>query len=199
MTAAGFRLLLLLLAGCATPAVLPVPSAPPPVARVAVLPPVNRTGDALIATGGTALERYALDVERTTVMDVLRVALRERLAAHGIATVPPDVVRTAFADHPGATATAAAEIARRGRLDDPALFVAVERWEPDNPGHPAFVIVGLDVTLIDPPTGAVLWHWHRAPRPIATPGSVTAAVAHEIAARTVAAEIVAPWPRGRGE
>ena len=179
-----------LLAGCAGVRNMP----PPVVRRVAVWPPANRTSDALVVTGSSLLERYALRTERVTVGDVLSVALREQLEQRGIAAAAADAVQAASDGHTATTAAAAAELAHRARLDDPTLFIAIDRWEPDNPSHPAFVIVALDATLIEPATGKVLWHLHRSARPVATPGTVTSGSAHEIAARKVSAELLEGWP-----
>ena len=50
------------------------------------------------------------------------------------------------------------------------LYVAIDRWEPDAPTHPAFVIVALDAALVDSASGAVRWQTRRRAAPIATPG-----------------------------
>ena len=184
-------LLSALLAGCARMGNAP----PPPTVRsVAVLPPRDQTGESLAVAGTSLLERYAVRTERVTVADVLGIALREQLERRGIALAATDALPAAADARTPTTAAAAAEIAHRAHIDDPALFVTIDRWEPDNPTHPAFVIVALDATLIDPATGTVLWHLHRSARPIATPGTVTSGTAHEIAARQAAAELLTSWP-----
>lgn len=185
----GRTLLLLLLAGCAGEHA----AAPPAVRSLALLPPVDRTGDALLVAGGSLLERYALNADRVTVGDVLASTLRAQLERRGIA-VTVVAAETATDRRTPATLELAAETVRRAGLDEPTLFVTIDRWEPDNPTHPAFVIVAAKATLIEPATNRVLWHRHRNARPVATPGAATSGAAHAIAARTVAAELLDGWP-----
>jgi hypothetical protein len=179
-----------LLTGCATVATPPPPST---VRSVAVLPPSNRTADGLLVTGASFLEKYAFRTDRVTVADVLGAELRTRLERRGFAVVPPDVVRVVTEGRTVGSPEAAVEIARHGHLDDPVLFVAIDRWEPDAGTHPAFVIVGIEAALVDPGTGAVLWSVHRRASPIATPGTVTLATAYEIAAAAAAEDLVTSW------
>lgn len=180
-------LLLALLAGCAGDRAM----TPPPLRSLVLLPPANHTSDALVVAGSSLLERYAIRTERVTVADVVAIALRDQFERNGMTVIPTD---SAAGDKTPTTPEAAAEIAHRSHVDAPTLFVAIDRWEPDNPTHPAFVIVAVDATLIEPATGRVLWHRHRAARPVVTPGAVTSGAAHEIAARAIAAELLDGWP-----
>jgi hypothetical protein len=182
-----------LLAACSPAAVAPPPST---VRTVAVLPPSNRTGDGLLVTGSSFLEKYAFATDRVTVGDVLAAELRATLAHRGFAIVRPELVQSATEGRPPGSPEAALEIARHGHLEDPVLFVAIDRWEPDAATHPAFVIVALDAALIDPQSGAVLWQAHRRASPIATAGSVTLATAYETAAEKAANELVGSWDAG---
>jgi len=89
-------------------------------------------------------------------------------------------------------AQAAAEIASRAKLAGLALFLDIRRWEPDAPTHPAFVLVGITVTLVDPATGRVVWSVERPTSPVATPGEVALGPAYVTAARKVMEELLAP-------
>ncbi len=193
MTSRTTALLALLLAGCAGVATPPPPAS---VHTVAVLPPSNRTGDGLLVAGASLLERYALSTDRVTVPDVLAAELRSTLVHRGLGVVPPETVHAATGGRTVASPEGAAEIARQGHLSAPLLLVVIERWEPDADTHPAFVIVALDATLVDPATGGVLWSMHRRPRPIATPATVALGTAYEIAAKKVAEELVGTWGDG---
>ena len=189
MIARLLALIAILCLGCAAP------SPPPPstVRSVAVLAPSNRTGDGLLVSGASLLEKYAFRTDRVTVADVLGAELRSELAHRGFAVVPPDVVHAATGGRPAGTPEAAAEMARHGHLDAPVLMVAIDRWEPDAETHPAFVIVALDAALVESSSGTVLWSSHRRASPVATPGTVTLGTAYEIAARKVAEELVGSW------
>src|SRR5262249_39315870 len=139
------------------------------------------------------LEKYAFHTDPVTVADVLAVELRAQLAYRGFTVVPADVVRSASEGRAAASPEVAAEIARHGRLDDPVLFVAIDRWEPDVGMQPDSVIVALEAALVDPATGAVLWHVRRRARPIRTPGAVTLGSAYEFAAAKAAEELLQSW------
>jgi len=181
----------LLALSCARPQAAP---APPSVRRVAVLQPSNHTGDGLLIAGASLMERYALQSERVTVPDVLASEARLQLARHGIDVVPPDVVESATEGRAPGSPAVAAELARHGALDAPVLYLDIRRWDPDAGTHPAFVIVALEASLVDPTTGDVIWEAHRPARPVATPGAVTLGVAYVDAAQKVAQELFASWP-----
>ena len=187
-------LMAVLLAGCASVAPPPPPAS---VHSVAVFPPTNRTGDGLLVAGASLLEKYAFSTDRVTVPDVLAAELRSALMHRGFSVVSPDVVHGATGGRTVMSPDAAAEIARQGHLEAPVLLVAIDRWEPDADTHPAFVIVALEATLVDPATGAVLWSAHRRARPIATPATVALGTAYEIAAHKAAEELVGPWGEER--
>jgi hypothetical protein len=196
--------LVLVAAGCARP-----PSAPPPdLARtVAVLPPANHTGDPLLVAGASFFERWALRSDRVTVPDVLAAEARVQLLRRGFAVVPADVVTTATGDRAPESAAAAAALAARGHLPGLALWLEVRRWEPDAPVHPAFVIVALVASLVDPASGRVVWTNAPPPAPVATPGEVELGAAYVTAARKAMAALLAPlgpalsrrWHRQGGE
>ena len=178
-----------LVLSCTAPQVGP----PASVRRVAVLQPSNRTGDGLLIAGASLLERYALKTERVTVPDVLAAEARVQLVRRDIDVVPPDVVENATSGRAPGSPAAAAELAREGKLDVPVLYLEIRRWDPDAGTHPAYVIVALDASLVDPATGGVLWEMHRPARPVATPGAVTLGSAYIDAAQKVTEELFAPW------
>jgi hypothetical protein len=186
----AWALLLGAAAACARPG---VPAPPATVRTVAVLPVANRTGDDLLVTGRSLLEKYVLRTERVTVPDAIGIVLRDGLARRGYDVVPENAVDAAV-DRAPRDAAAAADVARHGRLPGLALFVTVNRWQGDAGMQPTFVIVGLDAMLVDPATGHVVWTLHRAPKPVPTPGAVTLGSAYAIAVETVVDELLAPWP-----
>jgi hypothetical protein len=182
--------LFFLAAACAAP-----PPAPPRISRgqaIAVLPPNNRTGDPLLVSGASFLDRYAFHTEPVTVGDVLAGEARAQLAKRGFRVTPPETVDAAAEGHVPRTPHAAAEIAAHGKLDGLALYLEILRWEPDAPVHTTFVIVGLSASLVDPASRDVIWEVYRQPAPVATPGEVTVENAYETAARKVIAEILSP-------
>jgi hypothetical protein len=196
MTSRATMLLLpVLLLGCAVFAPTPPVDS---MRKITVLQPGNSTGDVLLIESGSQLEKYAFKTDRVTVGDVLAAELRMRLAKRGFAVLPPDVVRKATEDRGATTPEAAVGLARNGHLAGPLLVVAIDRWEAHGGTHADFVIVGLEVWLVDPGTGTVLWHAHRRANPIATPGAVTLGSAYQIAAEKAAEELVgwlgAPGP-----
>jgi hypothetical protein len=181
---------LLLLAGaCARPA----PPPPPDMVRtVAVLPPANRTGDALLVAGTSLLEQYALRTERVTVPDVLASEARLQLARRGFTVVAAEDVESATQGRAPGSPEAAAEIASRAKLAGLALYLDVRRWEPDAPTHPSFILVSVTASLVDPATGRVVWRAERPTGPVATPGEVARGPAYVTAARKVIEELLAP-------
>ena len=197
--------LLVIGAGChRSPGTHPVPDLD---RTVAVLVANNRTGDPLLVAGTSFVEKYALASSRVTVPDVLAAEARLQLARRGFTVVAPDVVDRATEGKTPGSAEAAAEIAAHGKLPGLALFLDIRRWEPDAPTHPAFVIVGVTASLVDPATGRVTWTTDRPPAPVPTPGEVVLGAAYITAARKVTAELLAPlgpekplevdhhWPR----
>jgi hypothetical protein len=88
----------------------------------------------------------------------------------------------------------AAQIVREANLDATALYIEVRRWEPtpNSRGMKADgVIVALDVTMVDPKTGAILWEVHRPSRPVPLYGVVLTGQANVFVAETVMQEIFA--------
>jgi hypothetical protein len=190
MSARLMSLLGFLALGCG---VARVPPPPATVRSVAVLAPDNRTGDPLLVAGTSLLERYAFRTERVSVPQVLAIELRAALARRGYAVVAPELVAAATEGRPVGSAEAAAELARHGHLDEPVLMVVIDQWQPDAPTEPTFVIVALEAALVEPSSGAVLWHTRRRASPIATPGSVTLGTAYETAVRKAVEELVGAW------
>ena len=183
--------LLALLAGGCVRAPAPTP-AQTGLRRVAVFPPLNRTGDELVVEGGTLLEKYAFHTARVTVPDVLAAEARRQFQAAGVTVVAPDTVDAAAGDHPPLSAEQAGRRAALAHIDAPVLFIDLGRWEPDAPFQPSFIIVSLEATLVDPKDGRVLWSAKRPSRPIATQGVIDLPAADVVAATAVMAEVMAP-------
>jgi hypothetical protein len=190
VTRARLAWLLLVVAACGRPA----PEPPPAnlVRTVAVLPPANRTGNELLVAGTSVLEKYALRTDRVTVPDVVASEARLQLARRGFSVVPADEVERTTGGHAPGSADAAADIAARGNLDGLALYVEIRRWEPDAPTHPAFVLVALTASLVDPASHRIVWTANRPTSPGATPGEVAIGAAYVTAARKVMEEVLAP-------
>jgi hypothetical protein len=180
----------LVVAACGRPAPPPPPAG---MARtVAVLAPVNRTGDPLLVAGTSLLEKYALRTDRVTVPDVVASEARLQLARRGFSVVAADEVESATGGRAPGSAQAAADIAARAKLGGLALYIEIRRWEPDAPTHPAFVLVALIASLVEPGSGRVVWTANRSTSPVATPGEVAIGPAYVTAARKVMEEVLAP-------
>ena len=158
---------------------------------VAVLVPNNRTGDHLLVAGTSFIEKYAFASSRVTVPDVLASEARLQLARRGFTVVDKDVVEKATEGKTPGSAEAAAEIASHGKLPGLALWLDIRRWEPDAPTHPAFVIVAVTASLVEPATGKVKWSVDRPAAPVPTPGEIALGPAYVTAARKVAHELFA--------
>lgn len=180
-----------LLAVCAAACLHPPIPTLVPVGRIAVFPPNNRTGDPLLIAGASFLEKYVLPSDRFTVPDALAAGARVQLARAGFDVVRPDLVDRAASGHTISSAQEAATVAAHQQLDGAVLFIDIRRWEADAAYHPTFVIVSVSATLVDPPTGRVLWTADRPSRPVQTPGVINVGDAYAIAARVVMEELLA--------
>jgi hypothetical protein len=180
---------LLVVCGCARPpAVTLLPST---VRTVAVFPPNNRTGDPLLIAGASFYEKYVARTDRITVPDALASEARRQLERRGFTVASPEQVDAMTGNHPPTSAPDAAAVAARNQLDAAVLYIEIRRWEVDVPTHPTFVIASVEVTLIDPANGHVLWAMDHPSRPVATPGVVNLGDAYTIAARKVMEEMLA--------
>ena len=178
-----------LLLGCARPLTTPIQS-PPRSRPIAVFPPNNRTGDDLLVAGASFLEKYALKSDRVTVPDVLASEARLQLARQGYVVVPPETVDAAVGDHPPTSGDEAAAIAARHQIEGNVLYIDVRRWEPDVPFKPTFIIASIEVSMIDPSTGTVVWQIDRPSRPVPTNGVINIGDAYTIAARKLMEELL---------
>jgi hypothetical protein len=167
--------------------------APPRVAKVAVLPVGNRTGDTLLVAGGSVIEKYALGTPRVTVADLLQFEAGQFLRERGVQVADPEALVGVTAERVSDLVAALAA----AKFDGAALRLDVWRWEPDAGTHPAFVIVGLDAVLIDVASGRTVWQWRRPPRPVPTQGAVTLGGADQIAARAAVADVLDAWKTAR--
>jgi hypothetical protein len=183
----GLISLLLTAMGCTSAVVTPMP---PTVRRIAVLPPYKPGAAALAAPTDSDLPS---PLERT-VGDVLAQQARARLTERGLQVIEPSVVKLATKDRVPSSPQMAAQIVEEANLDATALYIEVRRWEPtpDSRGMKADgVIVALDVMMVDPKTGGVLWQVHRPSRPVPLYGIVLTGQANVFVAETVMREIFA--------
>jgi hypothetical protein len=184
----GLISLLLTAMGCTSGVVTPMP---PTVCRIAVLPPY-RFGAADAPTASSDNDPWRpLEI---TVGDVLAQQARARLTEKGLDVVAPTIVKQATQNRVPTSTQAAAQIMEAAQLDATALYIEVRRWEPmpDSRGMKADgVIVALDVMMVDPKTGTILWQVHRPSRPVPLYGVVLTGQANVFVAETVMREIFA--------
>ena len=129
-----------------------------------------------------------------TVGDVLAQQARMQLAERGLDVVAPSVVQLATGGRAPTSPQMAAQIMEEAHLDAAALYIEVRRWEPmpDSRGMKADgVIVALDVMMVDPKTGTILWQVLRPSRPVTLYGVVLTGQANVFVAETVMREIFA--------
>ena len=184
----GLLCVLLVAMGCAPAVLSPMPQA---VRRIAVLPPYYR-GAADTRTAGA--DSDLLLPLQMTVGDVLALQARARLAEKGLEVIDPVDVKVATKDKVPTSPQMAAHIMEEAHLDATALYIEVRRWEPtpDSRGMKADgVIVALNVMMVDPKTGTILWQVQRPSRPVPLYGVVLTGQANVFVAETVMREIFA--------
>jgi hypothetical protein len=172
---------------CAPVIVAPLPQN---VRRIAVLPPYQRDA---AAERGSSADKDPVGLPNMTVGDVLAYQARLRLAEKGFEVLSPGAVKVATKDRAPTSPPMAAQILREANLDAAGLYIEVRRWEPtpNSRGLKADgVIVALDVMMVDPKTGRVLWQVHRPSRPVPVYGVVLTGQANVIVAETVMREIL---------
>jgi len=180
--------------GCTPAVVTPLPLV---VRRIAVLPPY-RLGAA--DTRPTATENQLLGQPSRTIEDLLAQQARTQLQAKGFDVVGPAELKLATKDQVPTSPQMAAQILRQANLDGAALYIEVQRWEPmpDARGLKADgIIVALEVAVVDPKTGKILWEVHRPSRPVPLYGVVLTGQAHVFVAETVMREIFAQLAPGK--
>src|SRR5262245_30134789 len=173
--------------GCAPVAV--VTSLPPTFRRIAALPPYRL---AAADTRPTATESQLWGLPSRTIEDLLAQQARTQLQAKGFDVVAPTELKLATKDQVPTSPQMAAQILRQANVDAAALYIAVQRWEPtpDSRGMKADgVIVALDVMMVDPKTGTILWQVQRPSRPVPLYGVVLTGQANIFVAETVMREI----------
>ena len=169
---------------CAPAVVTPLPQN---VRRIAVLP-AYQAGVVDASIGADS----GLPV--LTVRDVLAQQARIRLAEKGFEVLSPSAVKVATKDRVPTSSEMAAQILREANLDAVALYIEVRRWEPtpNSRGMKADgVIVALDVMMVDPKTGRILWQVNHPSRPVPVYGVVLTGQANVIVAETVMREMFA--------
>jgi hypothetical protein len=166
-----------------------VPPLPQNVRRIAVLPPYQRDA---AAERGSSADKDPVGLPNMTVGDVLAYQARLRLAEKGFEVLSPGAVKVATKDRAPTSPPMAAQILREANLDAAGLYIEVRRWEPtpNSRGLKADgVIVALDVMMVDPKTGKILWQVNRPSRPVPVYGVVLTGQANVIVAETVMREI----------
>jgi hypothetical protein len=184
----GFISALLGAMGCAQMVVTRLPKT---VSRIAVLPPY-RLGAA--ANRLTVTESELLGLPSRTIESLLAQQARAQLASKRFDVIEPSVVRLSTKDRVPTSQQMAAQIVEKAKLEAAALYIEVRRWEPmpsDRGMKADGVIVALDVIMVDPKTGAVLWQVHRPSRPVPLYGVVLTGQANVFVAETVMKEIFA--------
>jgi hypothetical protein len=164
---------------------------PPTVRRIVVLPPYRVCATDAPTAGADSDPMRPLEM---TVGDLLAQQARARLAEKGLDVIAPSVVTLATQDRVPTSPQVAAQITEAAHLDATALYIEVRRWEPtpDSRGMKADgVIVALDVMMVDPKTGTILWRVHRPSRPVPLYGVVLTGHAHVFVAETVMREVLA--------
>lgn len=153
--------------------------------EVAVFPPCDGAGRPLPP---------AVDAGGESLADVLTVAAGAALAHHGFAVMDPGLVGRALRGRVPTSAGDAAALAQAARLDAAALFIRLDHWVPvpESTMRIDAVLVGLDLTLLDPASGATLWHAHRTIKPVPVFGSLIVGQAYVVAAESVMKEMLAP-------
>jgi len=175
--------------GCASMAVPPAPSS---VQRIAVLPP-HTPGSGSAPPAAAAPGGGLFNAPRLTLADVLAAAARLELVRQGFQVVDPLTVDAAVHGEAPASPEMAAQMARAAQLNATAMFIDVRLWEPNNTGmRTDGVIVALDVALVDPQTGSVVWEVRRTPKPVPLYGVVLQGQADIFVAETVMRELLAP-------
>ncbi|HVN83851.1 MAG TPA: hypothetical protein VMW17_03305 [Candidatus Binatia bacterium] len=182
---------LLLLPGC-TRSRVNQPQPPPRDRAIAVFPPNNRSGDPLLVAGASFFEKYALKSDRITVPDVLASEARLQLERRGYTVVPPATVDAVVGEHPPQSMADAAAIAARHQMEAWVLYIDIRRWEADVPYKPTFVIASVEVSLIDPASGNVVWHIDHPSKPVQTNGVINLGDAYTVAAQQLMEELSAP-------
>lgn len=205
-TAALLALAVFGLGSCARrapePAPLPRGSLPTLAAGrpIAVLPFRNDTGQALRVPSDNPLDdagRFLGDPYAPpprSVPDVLQALAADELARRGYAVVPVETARQVVAEAPSDPTRAASEAARAG-LSGPVLWGDLRRFTLTQTG---LLLVRLDLALVDPQTGQVLWSG-AARRPVPVRGALTVQEVLSDAAPSIFAEAFRSSPGSPGE
>ena len=171
--------------GCA-PRVAPAPAT---IRRIAILPPCDATGAPL--SPRTPAGVYATPSQNLAAL--LVSGAQNQIARHGFEVVDPRLVEMATGGRVPSSPEMAAEIVQSAKLDATVLFMRVRRWEfPYSTMRTNEVIVSLDVILVDPTTGRIVWQVRRPPKPVPLSGELIGGQADAVAADEVMKEVFAP-------
>jgi len=170
--------------GCATQSPAP-PSQT--VRRIAVLP-ARGPGDA-----GEAATAPAPWAPSLSVGDVLTADARMLLAEKGFEVIDPMRLAAATNGVVPESPQMAAHIVADAHLDATAMYIHVRVWQATSEGmRTDAVIVALDVMLVDPATGQIVWEIRRAPKPVPLYATALTGQANVFVAETVMREVLAP-------
>ena len=122
-----------------------------------------------------------------------RAAVPEQLAAAIGAALDARSIAAAVARGPAPpTLHEAIQVVSAARLENPALYITLGRWEAENVTSPQFVNVALDATLIAP-SGKILWTSRMQSGPVATLNAIDLSDAYRMAINSVAQRLVSNW------
>lgn len=162
--------------------------APSDLGAIAVLPAHNRTGDDLFVDPPPLLPGVLGRAgPRVTVADLLTAEARAHLERRGFRVAPPEI-SGAMAPH---DARDAARIAGAAGWGGAALYIEVKRWDPDVHSRPSYVMAAVDLVLVDPDGGEVLWEAHWPARAVPAGSTGTVALGYPIAVRRLIADMTA--------
>ena len=174
--------------GCARVVVSPAPAN---VRTIVVFPVDNRTGSELFADAPPLLSILRdSPATRVTVPEFLAAEFRRQLTARGFTVVEPVQPKDASAATPHDAAEAARRLGALG-IDATALYVQLWRWDPDDPSHLTYVDVELDVALVAPASGQIVWNARWPASPVDAGGLSSVSLAYPDVVRRVVAESIA--------
>jgi hypothetical protein len=81
---------------------------------------------------------------------------------------------------------------RAAKLDAMAMVIQILRWSPENTIEVSSVIVDLDIMLVDPTTGTVLWEARHPTRPEQVHAPLLRGEAYTIIAERLIREMLGP-------
>lgn len=153
------------------------------IRRIAVLP---------VNTPGTGGPNASGSVQASMGAAAIQSATNLQLVALGFEVVSPTTVASATNGRSPTSPQSAARLLADARVNAAAMYIELFTWEPVIEGdRAASITVGLDATLVDTPTGRVIWRMHHAAKPVPLYGVVSSSQADVFAADVVMREALA--------